>query len=238
MKARSLRNQPLYTQIVDEILAMIRNGELQPGQKIPSESDMAKAFGVGRNSVREAIKALTIGGAVYSRAGRGTFVSLNALDLANSQGLIGLFKESISLTEMIEVRMILEVAAVGLAAERATPEEIVEFQRQLSHLMSNISANKSWSEDGLAFHLVIAKMGKNKLLVHLLEHITDELDSVREVLAATDCDINAMLEDHIEICECISNRDAKAAQAAMETHLQRVLSAVVESGATSTVVHV
>lgn len=225
---QKLNHHPLYRQIVEQMLEKIRAGELLPGEKLPTESEIAQTFGVGRNSVREAMKSLAIAGIVHSRAGRGSFISMNAKELVGFSNQLDFSQEKNSLVEMIEVRLFLEVGAAGLAAEKGTENEFSELKRKLDLLKKDVSDNRSWSANGLSFHLQIAKMSKNSWLVYLLEHIAEELETVREALSACDFDVETMLEDHVAICKYICRREVRMAQACMENHLKRVMDSLHE----------
>ena len=121
---REFRHDPLYEKIALHIEDLVGSGKLQPGNRLPSERELAEGLGVGRGVVREAVKLLAERGLVTISRGRGTFVSQVDVKLYSEQ--LGRFfrRGGHSYNDLHEVRQILEVEIAGLAAQKATKEDL------------------------------------------------------------------------------------------------------------------
>ena len=124
-----IRRERLADQIAEKILHMIRNGDLKPGDKLPSEPELMKKFSVGRSSIREAIGALSLIGLITVRPGQGTHVATPSG--SNPSKPIGLMLAvgPDKVREFVETRIELEKIIARMTAERATDEEIDEIKR-------------------------------------------------------------------------------------------------------------
>ncbi|MGE4354722.1 MAG: FadR/GntR family transcriptional regulator [Oscillospiraceae bacterium] len=113
----------MYKEIVGQIIIQIKNGVWKPNEQLPSEAELAKSFGVSRNSIREALKSLALFGIVYARPGQGTFITQDALQRVGNTELLDAISEEASLPELMETRLIIEPQLSKLAALRATDED-------------------------------------------------------------------------------------------------------------------
>lgn len=223
---KPIRPKKISEEIVGQIKELITKGELGPGQKIPSERDLATMLGVSRPSVREAIMVLEAMGLVESRQGGGTFVrSLGQETITDplSRLVEGDPRLQKSLTE---VRMGLETWSAYLAASRATDDEIAEM-KSLYATMEAQAASGGWDPDVDArLHYSITAATHNTLQLHILE-------SIRAVFQSTIHDaliefyrregyVDLLLRHHRQIVEAIADRDPEGARTAMIEHLRFV----------------
>ena len=114
--------------ILDNIVKAIKEGVWQPGSRIPSEQELATAFSVSRNSIREAVKTLNKMGVLESRPGQGTFLSSDAIRRILYSEFIEKGYDGVSLLEITEIRILLESQSAFWAAKRATDEELEELK--------------------------------------------------------------------------------------------------------------
>src|SRR5262245_27592067 len=145
----------LSERVVAEIANLIKEGRLRPGDRLPSEYELMRQFGVGRSSVREALKGLTVGGVLERKPKRGTVV-VSTLDttLAEELATAVAYWE---IRDLYEIRMLLEGEAAALAAVNATKEDLAEIQRCHKTMVGVISSGASHFAANSRFHISIAK---------------------------------------------------------------------------------
>ncbi len=216
-----VRRTNLSAAIADRIAEQIGLGKLQPGSRLQSERELSDLVGVGRSSVREAIKALESRGLVEGRQGEGRFV--RAQDLT---GLVRTLSGPISVTErevrqLYEVRGIVEPGMAALAASRASSKAIGAARRLLDKHEERVTAGKYGGADDTLFHMKLAAMADNPLLERLLQGILDILHARREPALRSAQGLRISLAGHWDIVRAIELHDAEAAHAAMLTHLHR-----------------
>lgn len=221
------RIRPAYHQIAEQIRGLILSGTLQPGEQLPSEEQMSTRFGVSRNTTREALRMLTSQGLVRTSRGAtgGTFVALpdSSILQAHIETGLGLMSGSNQLTreELFETRVILEIPAARLAAERRTEIDIERLR--LAH--RHVEAGKAVVEraDGsVDFHQAVLDASGNRLLSMIappvwkaLSHCAIERGGVRHIWHEIDA-------DHAAILHHIEHGNADAAADAMHVHLVRL----------------
>lgn len=210
----------LGEQVALQIAEMIAERRWKPGERLPAEAELCEALGVGRSTLREALKSLAFVGMVRMRAGDGTYVSETPHRLMDRILAKGLLKTEKDLADVCETRLILETEVAALAAERGTPEHI-EALRRLARQGRNVlqASGKDYTKADFDFHLGVANCSENKLLPRLLTDIrgvlaewiakSQELPGLRE---------NAQ-EQHERIFERIEARDPEGAREEMRTHL-------------------
>jgi len=134
----------LVEQTADRIRQMIFAGQIKPGELLPSRKELAAQFGVGIATIHEAIESLSAVGLVDSRPGKGTWVSLTALDSVIHPSMILNRFGTIDVRSVYEARMALEVALAELAAEKATEEEIQQMMTYLEEARKVIADDREF----------------------------------------------------------------------------------------------
>ena len=215
--------------IADQIIELIISGELKPGDKIPPEKDLVEMFQVGRSSVREAVRALSVLGLIDVRVPEGMFVSEPISGLLSRQ-LEFMNKMSPSnRLELIEVRKKIEVDIVELAAEKATAEdaavlsEIIDAMRGETQIFIQ-------SKHDQRFHLALGEICRNPFLLQvmlLMKH--SMLDWMKTVYAQHDekdssgkTILDKYFTQHEDIFKAVARNDVIAASHAMEKHMDFV----------------
>ena len=129
-----------YTEIVEQISAMIRNQELMPGDRLPSERMLSQEVGTGRQCLREALSVLEVLGLIEVKKGRGTFIRTDALQnlAANSFDA----EQFDSPFELMEARKVVEAKTAALAAKRADAQDIVEMEQILQEMDARLAERK------------------------------------------------------------------------------------------------
>ncbi|WP_433267719.1 FadR/GntR family transcriptional regulator [Actinosynnema sp. CS-041913] len=159
---------------------MITSGELKPGDRLPREADLAERLGLSRNSLREAVKALSLVRVLDVRQGDGTYVSsLRADDLLGALSFVlDLHRGEDSVLEVLQVRRILEPAAAAMAAQRIEPDELAAL-RTLCDAGEHAQSMDDLVEHDLAFHRAIARCSGNAYLAQLLDTLAGPTVRVR-----------------------------------------------------------
>jgi len=216
-----IERRRLTDQIIDQLLALLAGGKLKPGDKLPPEPELMKQFGVGRSSLREAMGALSLVGLFNVRPGHGTTVSLSAGDFLTKPlrwGMLMNWRDK--LHELVEARMIIEHAIAGMAAERATKEEIAEIKHHQTQLRSSKKLGKKAVQTDLAFHAALAKASHNSILARFLAELRHPMKSMMEQKASVFMDYDRVAEQHEAIVKAIEGRDVKKAQSTLRDHLE------------------
>jgi GntR family transcriptional repressor for pyruvate dehydrogenase complex len=203
----------------DRIRSMIFAGQIKPGELLPSRKELATQFGVGIATIHEAIKSLDAVGLVESRPGKGTWVSLSALDSVIHPSMILNRFGTIDLRSVYEARMALEVALAELAAQKATEEEIEQMMADLDAAQKVIGDDAEFVRVDWDFHMTVAQATHNvllqafynlsrELLVGLISDVI-KLPLVKEEASAF----------HMEQAQAIARHDVDAAMAAARKHM-------------------
>ncbi len=215
-----IRRERLSGQIVEKIIQLIRNGDLKPGDKLPSEPELMKKFSVGRSSIREAIGAFSLIGLITVRPGQGTHVAVPSGE--NQTKPIGLMlavgPEKVK--EFVETRIELEKIIVCMTAQRATEEEIEKIKHHHNKLKAPLDSRSETIQADLDFHTAIAKACHNSVLARFLSELRLPMLDWMEQKAKFNWGYEKVYEQHDRILTAIQSRDGKKAQAAMQAHLE------------------
>jgi GntR family transcriptional regulator, transcriptional repressor for pyruvate dehydrogenase complex len=209
---RELVSSRIMNQIVDQLLS----SHLKPGDKLPTEFDLAAEFGVARNSVREAIKMLSSLGVIEIRRGQGTFIAQSqSTAVVDALALNLVFGEKTS-TELFELREMLEHAVMQLAARKAQDEDIRELEEINQQLKKVGSDQKAVRQLDLSFHLTLLKATQNSLLRKIGKAIYTLFFA-----SLGDAEINPSVihTDHARVIATIRGREPEAARRMVEAHL-------------------
>src|SRR5689334_6526133 len=210
-------------QVVSYVRAEIERGALKPGDRLPAERDLAVYIGVSRPTVRAGLRALAAMGVVRARHGSGTYIpdgppALGTEALSFLAALHGFTRE-----EMYEARRILEVGAAGLAAERATPDQIATLAEEVASLFASMADPQVFLVHDINFHRAVAAASGNPIVASLVEMVSAlYYERRRETAAhASERDMRDAAEMHRKIYQAIRARDADEARRAMQTHLMQ-----------------
>lgn len=218
MTGRIARGPSLVDQAIEALRGEIAGGAWPVGEKIPTEPELAESLGVGRNSLREAIRALVHAGLLETRQGDGTYVTATS-DLA---GAIRRRVGRAQLLEIFELRRALEVEAARLAALRRTDADLAELARLLA-AREDASREEDLSrfvELDVALHRAIVGAAHNALLTELYDDFATSLrDAVGSTVGASEREVHA----HDALVAAIRAGDAVAAQAETAVFLDELI---------------
>jgi GntR family transcriptional repressor for pyruvate dehydrogenase complex len=217
------REARLSDKVTDAILATIASNQLKPGDLLPTERELGEQFGVSRTVIREAIRALRAKGMLEVKGGSGVrIVAVNEGTVRESMRHFVQGSE-LDYTKVDEVRRVLEVAAAGLAAERATPDDIAHINETIEQMDSSCEDIESTVQFDIAFHRALATATHNELFLVLHDSMGEMLLEVRRRNLSRGADRRRLVvEMHRRIRDAVANHDPEAARVAMIDHLGAV----------------
>lgn len=210
--------------IVDQIKGLIRDGSLQPGDRLPTERDLCQRLGVSRVTVREALRVLEATGLIQVRLGAhgGSFLTSPSAEVvgANLAQLLSL--SPLTASAVTEARQVFEVGILPLVIDRATPEDIADL-RALVETAIVAKENGVYKTDmSAAFHVRLAACTHNPALEALMESFHGPLlSSLREAHSAAPNMGFRGVEEHGEIVDAIEARQLDRARRILLEHLER-----------------
>ena len=217
----TIKRVSVKDQTLEQLKNYILSGVVPLGERLPSERALADALGVGRYSVREALKVLQAVGLVESRVGEGAFLTANTgasfgrilgLSLATWGGAI---------MELLDARKMIEVESARAAALRATPQQLDRIERELRAMQNNLRCAPTYLKADMNFHRRIGEASQNAIISHFVCNIIDLLE---EALSEAHSDsLPALAEGsstHSDIYTAIASRDYQAASDFMRQHIQ------------------
>lgn len=208
---------------IEKLRAMIVSGQVRPGERLPREADLAVTLGLSRNSLREAVRALSLVRILDVRQGDGTYVSSLAADsLLEALNFIVEFHRDASVLELLEVRRILEPAASARAAVQISPQAV----DQLTEILGRANAESSVEElvqADLEFHRAIALAAGNSVLASLIESLSGPTQRARVWRGITqEGALQRTLAEHQSIFDAISRHDPEMARTWATVHIAGV----------------
>lgn len=214
----------LCEQVARRIQSMILDGDLEEGSQLPPERELAEQFGVSRTVIREAIKVLGARGLIEVIPGKGSFVtSLNTEAVSLYMGLL-VRARSASLLQFHEIRSALEIAAAGSAAERATPEELIQLREMVERIDECLAsdAKEEFIAADVSFHTMLSDASHNPLFQAVLDPIMGTLADIRRITYHIKDSPRRGQVFHRRILECIERADPEGAREAMRQHMDFV----------------
>lgn len=231
-----LRMPQLYELIVDRLTTEVRHGLLQPGERLPSERELARQLEVSRSSVREAITELQVEGVLETRPGAGSFVAADALErvrrLAERDGArphIPALADA-SPSSLLELRVAFEPQVARLAAAPGRPDayavELLELMERRPDPESP-EARANWNDADRLFHRQIGVMTENPVVVAICDWIAGLMDQplwqrLRDQSVAVPGRMRIHMAEHRLIYESVVGGDAEAAEMYARKHIERV----------------
>ncbi|WP_433058854.1 FadR/GntR family transcriptional regulator [Dactylosporangium sp. CS-033363] len=213
----------LTDEAIDKIKGMITSGELGPGDRLPKEADLAERLGLSRNSLREAVKALSMIRVLDVRQGDGTYVtSLEPDLLLDALSFVVDFHRDDTVLQFLEVRRIMEPAATALATARMSDEDVVKLQSVLDELGDDPTIEALVAND-LDFHRHIAAGSGNAVLCSLIDGLSGPTTRARIWRGLTQEGAAARTrEQHQAIVDAIAARQPELARSWATVHVAGV----------------
>lgn len=224
---RSLRTEQVADRVAEQLKRVLREGLFKPGDRLPSERDLAEQMGVSRPSVREAIQQLEMLGMLEPIHGMGTVVK-NLTEQEISKPLEALLEgDRHSILEMTEVRACLESWAALRAAQKRTKSDLDLIHGYLEAMEQDLERGRIRAELDFLFHAAIGAAAHNRILLHLMHSIHDLMKHCvkvyREEVFVDRMEQEMIFGHHLRVFKAIQSQDPSTAQAAMKEHLEFVI---------------
>lgn len=218
--------QSLSDRLAQRIRQLIQNGDYHEGDRLPAIMEMARRFGVGHPTVREALKKLQTMGVIDIRHGSGVYVTRShEVLLLASPDFTGTVTRKL-LLDLIQTRIPIEMQSVSLAAKNATAENLAEMQQLLTTAGENLDDDTVLTSVNMAFHRQIALASGNTVMTQLLdvlqELFTEEQRLILGIFGSRERDH----QEHLGILAALERRDEALCVQRMRTHLEGVQEAI------------
>jgi GntR family transcriptional repressor for pyruvate dehydrogenase complex len=218
----AVRKGRRYEQVAEQIQRLIASGALSPGDRLPPERELAAKFGVGRSSLRDAIRTLEVMGIVESRHGSGTVVrDLSTDSLVVPLASVLAHKREL-VAELLDVRRMIEPALAARAAANATEEELSRLEDILRRQAEKVRRGEPSIEEDSEFHYTIALAARNSVVLRVLDVLMDLLRESRQRSLQVKGRPERSCAGHQRILRAIKRRDGPAAEAAVRKHLKEI----------------
>ena len=222
MKIEKIKRLNVAQTVFEQMRQMIFEGEWTVGQRIPSENELAKRFGVSRASVRQAIQNLGTLGLVYTKVGEGTFVSEQSIGSYMNQITPALCLGEDNVRQVMQYRLIVEPECAALAAKNASPGDIVELEKCYNEMIRSGNNIDAATEYDFAFHAKLVEISDNSILLQIQLLLQEVLKrTINELTSEFTNDYG--VKYHKLVLESVRNHDVERAREYMRKHMQEML---------------
>lgn len=213
----SMKHKLLAEQVQEQIYQFILNTPLRAGEKLPNEFRLGELFGVGRSTIREAVKLLVSKGILEIRRGAGTYVISTTPAESDPLRLRAIEDKASLALDLVNVRIMLEPGIAEMAALHATEKDIVKLQYLCDLIEQKVERGENYSEDDIAFHTCVAECSKNKVVEQLIPIIDTA------VMMFVNITHKKLLQEtimtHRAVADAIAEHDPIGAKTAMMMHM-------------------
>jgi len=219
---QSIRTVRVSDQIIQQMQRQIVSGKLEPGQRLPTETELAQQFGVSRSSVREALTILESKGVLERHKSGGTFLCRFCLEKILAAIDIPRKPDSEMFEDLYEARELFEVRVAGLACSRADDLDLMKIEKTLEMMRKSLREGDSGIEADVLFHQCIAGATKNQVIAGIVRSFGNMLREMRVKTLAYPGRLKKCLEEHREIYRAIRDRDSARCCTLMKQHFDAV----------------
>ena len=206
-------------QVVEHVRREIEAGRLGPGDRLPPERELAQTMGLSRPSLRSGLRTLQTMGIITSRRGAGTFIAEGPPQLGKGPLEFLAALHGFTLDQMYEARRILEVGSAGLAAERATGEQMAGMADELTGMFAAIDDPETFLRHDLGFHRAVAAGSGNPIVAAIIGTLTEIIWETGRI-NMSGFSLRESAETHRKIYEAIRSRSPERARRQMSEHLE------------------
>ncbi len=223
----TIKKPRVYQIIIKQIQESVRRGELKPGDKLPSERDLAEQLSVSRSAVREAFSVLEASGLVDTLPGVGIFLKKDSNEelIDGLNNIIQQKGNKINILELLEVREGIEVQAACLASQRRTSSDLLNIKQAYESLERAVFEQRLGAVEDLNFHVAIVKASHNKMLLQIVKLFSKKFLQGIEEWRMEDMKIPMEQKisydhEHFKIYQAIAESDSQGAKEAMQVHFE------------------
>ena len=205
-------SQSAVDYVIKTIKDLLIDGHLNPGDKLPSETELTKLLSVGRGSVREAMKVLSALGVVKIQHGYGTYIADSAENVALDSLLFSFVLTKPTIKEIYDLRLLIETGVMAMAIQNATEENIRELEENLNEMKAiagrGLLNTKATADLDIKFHAILGEIAGNRLITKIYAYIMSFLShSVFESHRIQGEYLKSAIDSHTRILDAIKNRD-------------------------------
>ena len=219
---REVRKARRYQQVAEQIERLILKGVLKPGDLLPPERDLVKKFGVGRSSIRDAIRTLEVMGILDPRQGHGTVVREVSADALVVPLASVLMRKREMIAELVDVRRMIEPALAARAALNASEEELAHLADILERQERKMRRGEPTIDEDSEFHYALALAARNSVVLKVVDLLMDLLRESRTRSLQVPGRLERSVAGHRRILRALQRRDPNAAEAAVRKHLKEI----------------
>ncbi|WP_416308164.1 FadR/GntR family transcriptional regulator [Neptunicella sp. SCSIO 80796] len=219
LQLQAIKNDRLYMKVAEQLRKLVDRGVIKPGERFPSERELAEQLGVSRPTIREAMIALELSGVIEIRTGSGIYVSnqKSKIELDFADKGIGLF-------EILEIRYIIEAEACALAASRITDEQLDRLRDAVKEMEEEEKKPDASEKADCKFHLIIAEAAQNSAILAVVNWLW-ELRNQSELSSAfleqiREEGVHPSIAEHHKILQALEQRNPEKARIAMKMHIE------------------
>jgi len=228
MEFKEITHIRLYESVMEQIMNLLKNKELKPGDQLPSERELAEKFSISRGSLREAFRVLESRGLIKSKPGGGRFIrELKKDTIINAENII-LSLEKSSILELLEAREMFEVKIAEVAAQRAIQEDIELIKKSLSNAKKEEKLDDKEMKRDTEFHIAVARASHNFVFINILKLHLDLLRETRGKTWQISGRKKEQQQEHQNIFKAIKEHNSKKASETMLKHLIGVRKAIMK----------
>jgi GntR family transcriptional repressor for pyruvate dehydrogenase complex len=221
-----IKPKRISEEIVRQLRALIFDGKLQPGEKLPPERELAKSLNVSRVSLRDALNTLQGMGLIEIQQGNRTLVRPMTTRSINDPLVLFCKESPQNILQLFEVRKYLDIGSASLAAERATAQQIQKLENIFQRMQDDLTQDRLGAKSDLDFHVTIVHATQNQAYNHLMTTIYDLLQAELRIAWGgifSDLDSRkALLKQHKNILTAIKSKDPEGGSKASREHLEFV----------------
>ena len=216
-----IRSRKLSDEVYRQLVSLISSGELKPGDKIPSERELAADMGISRQSIREALNRAEVMRLIEVRQGEGSFILSSVNESLKPPLSLIMEKEVERIFDFLEIRKLVEGWCAEKAAVEATADELENMQEILDKMKKVAAKDKQWEAMDLALHLSFAKATHNVIAVHIMEALKSNFRPFFKFAKSMPSSerIDVLWQHHYEIFSAIKQKDPVTAKKKVIAHL-------------------
>ncbi len=224
---KQVERRSISEQVFESLKEQIVKGKWAPGTKIPSENQLTEMLGVSRISLRESLQKLATLGLLESRQGEGTYVKKFSAENYMNTLLPYFVLDKPDTINVLEYRKIVEVGTIGLAVERANQDDLLKLEDINKRMKANINDSKKFANEDLNFHIALAEITRNPVIIKVNYIIRDVLDSSMEEIV-NNLGTRDGIYYHEKILAAMKEKDKDKAQQLMEEHVMITINRISE----------
>jgi len=215
---KQIKSETLSGRVVKVIMKLIESHELMPGDKLPPENEFAEKLGVSRGILREALAILQFQGFIVRKPKDGTYIREVSIEEISADSMVKSLKNS-TYIDLIELREALELKSIELAVKRADDKAILEIK---AYLESVDIDDENYSISDYNFHMKIAELSKNVLLMNFIDNYYDLIREMGEKSNSNRRRRSEIFDEHKNLINALLERDTEKAKNCLRYHLHQV----------------